>query len=138
MREWKRILYLILGWMFVALGAVGFIVPVLPTTPFLLLASSCFLKSSPRFRDWLLRNRWFGPSIREWEERKAVRRSVKVVAFLAVALAIALVMVRPAHWGIRTAVIVLGLVGMGVIWKLPVVGKSEARNPKPETNSKPE
>lgn len=137
MREQKRILYLILGWMFVALGAAGLILPLLPTTPFILLASSCFLRSSPRFRDWLLRNRWFGPSIRDWEERKAVRRSVKVVAVLTVMVVIGLVIVRPTHWGIRTAVIVLGLVGIGVIWKLPVVGKSEARNPKPETNSKP-
>ena len=118
---WTKALFLGLGWAFVVLGVVGLFVPVLPTTPFLLLASSCFLKSSPRFRDWLLRNRLFGPSIREWEERRAVRRSVKLLAVAVVSLVMILVLVRDVHWAVRTAVITLGLVGLAVIARLPVL-----------------
>jgi hypothetical protein len=127
MRDWRRTLYFVLAWVCVGLGVIGLVLPIVPTTPFLLVASSLFLRSSPRFRDWLLRNRWFGPMLREWDEHKAVRLSVKVLAVTVVAVAIGLVMLRPVHWGVRTAVVVLGLIGIGVIWKLPVIGRMNDR-----------
>lgn len=75
-------LLIILGWFFVLLGAIGVLLPVLPTTPFLVLALALFAKSSPRFHQMLLNNRWFGGILRQWEESKTVSRSIKKRASL--------------------------------------------------------
>jgi uncharacterized membrane protein YbaN (DUF454 family) len=116
-----RSLFLLLGWALVALGVLGMFLPVLPTTPFLLLAASCFVRSSERSRQWLLRHRWFGPVIRDWEERRAVRRSVKRLAYAVTSIMIAIALVRDGHWGIRAAVVSFAAVGMLVLWRLPTV-----------------
>jgi len=78
-RTWLRILLIIAGTFFVGLGIVGILVPVLPTTPFLLLAAACYARSSQRFYGWLLNNKWFGSYIRNYLERKGVPLRVKVV-----------------------------------------------------------
>jgi uncharacterized membrane protein YbaN (DUF454 family) len=80
-----RLAFLVLGWMFVGLGAIGAVLPVLPTTPFLLLAAVCFARSSPRFYDWLLRSRLFGPLIRNWRETGSIPRRPKAVAIFLIA-----------------------------------------------------
>ena len=61
------------------LGIVGIFVPVLPTTPFLLLAAACYARGSQRFCGWLLNNKWFGRYIRNYLERKGIPLRVKVV-----------------------------------------------------------
>lgn len=73
----KQHLLIILGWFFVLLGIIGLLLPVLPTTPFLLLASALFSKSSPRFHQMLLNNAWFGPIILQWEENRTLSRKIK-------------------------------------------------------------
>ena len=78
-RTWIRILLIIAGTFFVGLGIVGIFVPVLPTTPFLLLAAACYARSSQRLYSWLLNNKWFGSYIRNYLERKGVPLKVKVV-----------------------------------------------------------
>lgn len=65
------------GWFFIALGAIGVVLPILPTTPFLILALGCFAKSSPRFHQMLLNNRWFGPALKEWESSHRMSRETK-------------------------------------------------------------
>ncbi len=67
-----RILYLIGGWLCVILGAIGVFLPILPTTPFLILAAFCFSRSSRRVHQWLLSQRLFGPLIRDWEEHGVI------------------------------------------------------------------
>jgi len=74
-----RILLIITGTLFVGLGIIGIFVPVLPTTPFLLLAAACYVRSSQRFYGWLLNNKWFGNYIRNYLERKGVPLKVKVL-----------------------------------------------------------
>ncbi len=76
---WIRILLIIAGTFFVGLGIVGIFVPVLPTTPFLLLAAACYARSSQRLYSWLLNNKWFGNYIRNYLERKGVPLKVKVL-----------------------------------------------------------
>jgi len=76
-----------LGWCFVALGAVGIVLPVLPTTPFLIVALALFSKSSPRFHQMLLDNPWAGPTLREWEQSKTIARQTKIKAIILVVLA---------------------------------------------------
>jgi len=85
---WIRILLIIAGTFFVGLGIIGIFVPVLPTTPFLLLAAACYARSSQRFYGWLLNNKWFGNYIRNYLERKGVPLKVKVVTIALLWIAI--------------------------------------------------
>jgi uncharacterized membrane protein YbaN (DUF454 family) len=101
-----------LGTIFVGLGLVGVLVPLLPTTPFLLLAAGCFLRSSERLYGWLIHHKWFGAYIRNYREHRAIPLRAKVVtlgllwgvigttAWLAVTL-----------WWVR---VLLGVVAVGV------------------------
>ena len=117
----SRILLMAAGWAFVGLAALGAFLPLLPTTPFVLLASSCFIRSSPRARKWLYESRLFGPALRDWEEHRAVRRPVKILAVVTVLGVIGLSFVRDLHWAVRGMIIALGLVGLVVVWWLPTV-----------------
>ena len=124
-RAWSRPLYLALGWAFVGLATAGLFLPLLPTTPFLLLASSCFLRSSPRARRWLGDSRLFGPTLRDWDEHRAVRRPVKVLAVVVVSAVLLLAAFRDLHWAVRTLIFVVGGVGLVVVWRLPVVRRND-------------
>ena len=75
-----RHLWLVLGFLSLGLGAAGAVLPLLPTTPFILLAAFCFGKSSPRFHAWLIGHRLFGPMIADWRERRAIRPRAKATA----------------------------------------------------------
>lgn len=75
-----RYVFLCLGWFFVALGVIGAFLPVLPTTPFLLLAVACFARSSPKLEAWLMNHRTFGPPLKNWRERGAISRRAKIMA----------------------------------------------------------
>jgi len=75
-----RVVLLSLGFVFVGLATLGVVLPILPTTPFLLLAAACFAKSSHRFYRVLLENRIFGPLIRDWREHRAIPLRAKIVA----------------------------------------------------------
>jgi len=76
---WIRIPLIIAGTFFVGLGIVGIFVPVLPTTPFLLLAAACYARSSQRFYSWLLNNKWYGNYIRNYLQRRGVPLKVKIL-----------------------------------------------------------
>lgn len=72
-----RAVLLTLGWLFVGLAGLGIVLPVLPTTPLLLLAAACFARSSPRLYRKLLDSRTFGPMIRNWRETRSISRRAK-------------------------------------------------------------
>ena len=74
----KRQLLIAIGTICVALGVVGIFVPILPTTPFLLLAAACYIRSSQRFYHWLMNNRWFGTYIRNYIEGRGIPLKVKL------------------------------------------------------------
>lgn len=76
----SKYLLITIGFIFVGLGAVGLLLPVMPTTPFLLVAAACFARSSDRFYNWLMGLHLFGPIIRNWEETKSISRNTKLVA----------------------------------------------------------
>ena len=73
----RQVLLLSCGWVFVALGVLGAFLPLLPTTPFLLLASACFMRGSPRLSRWLHQHPRFGPVLQNWHRNGAVSVAVK-------------------------------------------------------------
>lgn len=75
-------LYTVLGCFFVGLGILGIPLPILPTTPFLLLAAGCFAKSSPRLHKWLLNHPIFGKMIQDWQEKRCIAKKTKLSALL--------------------------------------------------------
>ena len=73
-------LWLLLGTICLVLGAIGIVLPILPTTPFLLAAAACYYKSSPRMHKWLLNNKWFGEYLRNYTEGKGLTKKTKITA----------------------------------------------------------
>ncbi len=74
-----RGLLMVGGTFFLVLGLIGIALPILPTTPFLLLAAFCYARSSKRFYDWLLNHRWFGEYIRDYQEGRGIPLKAKVM-----------------------------------------------------------
>jgi len=75
-----RALFFVFGSVFLALGAIGVVLPVLPTTPFLLLALACYCRSSKRMTDWMKNNKYFGNYIRNYKEGKGIPLKTKLFA----------------------------------------------------------
>ena len=73
----KSVAYLGVGWICVGLGLLGLLLPLVPTTPFLLLASACFVRGSPRMATWLHEHPTFGPVLSNWHQHRAVEKKVK-------------------------------------------------------------
>lgn len=87
------------GWLCVAVGLVGAVLPVLPTTPFLLVATWAFARSSPRFHRWLLGHRRLGPLLVAWETHRVIPVRAKVAAVAGMTFGMAYVtLVSPAPW----------------------------------------
>src|SRR5262245_18705710 len=86
----RRVLFVAAGLICVGLAYLGAILPGLPTTPWVLLASYCFARSSPRLERWLKRSPIFGRLLRDWEEHRGIRRPVKIFAVLLVATVVTL------------------------------------------------
>ncbi|MCP4621184.1 MAG: DUF454 domain-containing protein [Bradyrhizobium sp.] len=81
-----RIIYIGLGWVFVALGVIGLIMPLMPGAVFLIIAAWCFARSSPRFEAWLLDHPTLGKPLRDWRAAGAIPRSGKIVACAGMAM----------------------------------------------------
>jgi len=75
-----RFAWLTLGCLFVVMGIIGALLPLMPTTIFLILATGCFARSSPRLESWLLGHSRFGPTLRAWRRDKAIGRKAKAMA----------------------------------------------------------
>lgn len=84
-----KTLWLIGGWIALGVGMIGVVMPVMPTVPFLLVAVWCFSQSSPRLRNKILRNRQFGPPIRDWLKRGAIPTRVKWITVIAMSCGVA-------------------------------------------------
>ena len=116
----KRIVFLVLAGLFFVVGALGAVLPVLPTTPFLLLASYFLTRTSPRLNRLLLRSRFFGPILRDWQQQGGVRTDVKAQAIVLVLLAVSLsIWLTDLPSAYRWAIGAVALIGIGVILRLP-------------------
>lgn len=105
-----RPLLFILGWISVILGFIGALLPIMPTTPFLILAAYLFSKSSPKFHAWLLNLPKFGPIIQEWESQKTIKKDVKItaIALLSVSMMGTLIFVN-VSWKIKSILVFIWL-----------------------------
>ena len=75
----KKGLLVTTGTLFLTLGIIGIFIPLLPTTPFLLLAAACYIRGSKKFYDWLIKNRWLGGYIINYQDGKGVPFKVKII-----------------------------------------------------------
>jgi len=108
MQNMKKTLLLACGTLCVALATLGIFLPVLPTTPFLLLAAACYAKSSQRFYNWLLTNRWFGRYIENYRQGRGItlRHKIITIALLWLTIGYAAWFVVSPWWG---KVILMGI-----------------------------
>ena len=114
-------LYKALGFIFLGLGVIGVFLPLLPTTPFLLVSAACFARSSDKWHRWLLSNRMFGPIIKDWQERKCISFNTKVIAISMVVLFggySIIFLLTDLKLRILTAVLIA--IGLGCIFRLDV------------------
>ena len=114
-----RIVWLVTGILFTALGIVGAFLPVLPTTVFLLVATACFARSSPRLHGWLVGHPTFGPPIRNWQDHGAISRSAKRMAIGTMTVVFALTVILGLSRLALTGQAALMLVGAGFILTRP-------------------
>ena len=80
-KKMKKTLYIVLGFLFIALAILGIFLPLLPTTPFIIVAAMFFSQSSERLHQWLLSNKIFGPILRNWDSCKCIPQFAKVLSF---------------------------------------------------------
>ena len=116
----RRWLWLGAGWLFVALGVAGVVLPVLPTTPFLLLALWAFSRSSVRFHDWLYHHPRLGPPLQRWRRERVVPLKVKLLAAASMLASLAWVsLAGRVHWSAVAATAVAVAAGLAFLARVP-------------------
>lgn len=124
----KRRLLIGTGSLCAGLGIIGIFVPILPTTPFLLLAAACYMRSSERFYQWLINNRILGAYVRNYIEGKGMPVKIKMFTILLLWLTIALTIV----FGVQNIVIkiVLICIAVGVTAHIALIKSRRAGDTK--------
>ncbi len=115
-----RLLFASLGTLFMLLGIAGVFLPVLPTTPFMLLAAGCYARASSRFYNWLLNNPAFGPTILEWRRYRSIpwRAKLTAIALMVATLGISIVFFVP--WPeLQVALACFGLLLATYLYRIP-------------------
>lgn len=115
-----RWLYLSIGGIALFMGILGIFLPILPTTPFILLAAGCFARSSERFHGYLLSHRIAGPIIQEWCQHRSVTRKVKRWAYLVMSLSFGSSILIVSSWELKGMLVLLAAILFIFIWRLPV------------------
>ncbi|MGF1525824.1 MAG: YbaN family protein [Candidatus Competibacterales bacterium] len=115
-----RLGYAALGTTALGLGLAGVVLPLVPTTPFVLLAAFCFARSSPWAYNALLNNRVFGPMIRNWQRHRCISAQGKRAAVIAIAVTFTLTIAFALdHWALRLGLVALAVTLMGGLLRLP-------------------
>ncbi|WP_162047592.1 YbaN family protein [Vibrio taketomensis] len=117
----QRLFLNFIGGLSLCLGFLGIFLPVLPTTPFVLLASACFMRSSPSFHRWLNQHPTFGPIISNWHQHRAVTRKVKLRGVLAMVLSFSFSIYIVSHNWLKIMLIVMLVILLSWFIRLPVI-----------------
>ena len=117
-----RVLWLALGLLFTVVGLIGLIVPGLPTTPLMIVAASCFFRSSKRLFNWVLCNKYFGNYVKDFHEGRGMPRKAKFIAlgFMWLFVSISVFVGIPDHLVyVKILTFLAACTGTGVIITLP-------------------
>tara|TARA_E500000075_G_scaffold100313_1_gene92003 strand:+ start:107 stop:535 length:429 start_codon:yes stop_codon:yes gene_type:complete len=120
-----RLLWIILGSAFVGIGTVGIFVPGLPTTVFMILAAACYVRSSDKLYNWLIKNKTFGKYIKDYREGKGMPIKAKIFAqsmmtFFILLAVIPFSPIAVPGLGLKILVFTLGLIGFWYVgFKVP-------------------
>lgn len=118
--------FMLFGHLATLLGVVGIFLPLLPTTPFLLLASFCYSKGSDRFYEWLINHKHLGPPVQNWKQYGSIPLKVKlfVIPFICINLGYVIFFVNVHHY-IKGLVTIICLGVIGFIATRPSIGRQE-------------
>lgn len=118
-KNFKQTLFLAFGSLFFILGFVGVLLPILPTTPFMILSAACFAESSPRFHRLLLNNRWFGADLQRWERNNTMKRSTKKRATWVILISFTLsISILWGHIIVQLFLLCLALILLFFLWRI--------------------
>ncbi len=115
-----RHVFIALGFAALLLGLIGIFLPILPTTPFILLAAAFFARGSERFHNWLLQHRITGPLIVDWYQHQSLRAGVKRWAYLhtTISFSSSILIIEPL--AIKLLLLILYLILIYFLWRIPV------------------
>jgi uncharacterized membrane protein YbaN (DUF454 family) len=117
----RRRLYRFFGWAALGMAVVGAITPGIPTVPFVLLGSYFFIRSSPQTHAWMLRSRWFGPILHNWEKRRGVSRTVKWAALGLIGVGVVVTLLAGLPTVVVASILAIEFIGIVIVLRLPVV-----------------
>ncbi len=114
-----RLFWIALGAITLILAVVGLILPVMPTVPFVIISAYCFARGYPKVYDWMLANKYFGPIIKDWQERGAISRKTKWITTISLiaALILAYVLGLAPVWIIVEGIIFAAI--LVFVWTRP-------------------
>lgn len=122
-----------LGYLNLALGLIGAVTPLLPTTVFILMAAACFARSHPQLEQRLLAHPRFGPAIRDWRTYRGMRRPTKRIALISMAISFSFSLVMLGSSPVVQAMLAALWLGLSAwIWHLPTITGNSPVQPRPQ------
>ncbi len=115
-----KLIFNLLGFLFVLLGVIGVFLPVMPTTPFLIVAAACFSKGSQRYAHWLRQHKVFGPILLDWEEKRCIQLRYKVLSLSMMLLGSSFSLYSIPNFYGKLATVILVAIGFIVVMRIPV------------------
>lgn len=123
----KRCLLLVCGWIALGLALVGALLPLVPATPFLLIALACFVRSSPKLYRWLREHKRLGPYVEQWERDKSIPRAAKKKAYLLTCASFAVSFTLAPTTALRVVVAVCSVTVIAILASLRTSDDAEFR-----------
>ncbi|ADZ90706.1 DUF454 family protein [Marinomonas mediterranea] len=122
----KRIFYIVLGWLSLVTGVIGIFLPLLPTTPLVLLSAWCFSRSSTRFHNWLINHKYFGPIILDWQSGDGIPKKVRNRALIVMWLGMSISMFIVWRFWATIGLVTIGVCVSIYMLRMPLKKDSES------------